>query len=174
MIINIRQSVFETNSSSVHSICISKEKPKILPSRIIFRIGEYGWDNESVYNTQDYLYTIICSMENDVKKKYLGEIERILNKNGIDVGFVEPAEGWYGIDHVSEAFDFVTTVLLDEDALLRFLFSPNSVVYTGNDGEDGDEDCYAGEPKIWNSNKHEFIDNPKYDPEHFDYYVKGN
>ena len=51
----IRTSVFETNSSSTHSIAISK-KPVTIGKYIYFGIGEFGWENDCV-NTADYLYT---------------------------------------------------------------------------------------------------------------------
>ena len=42
--IQIRNGVFETNSSSTHSICIPK-KTSIKRDSIYFGIGEYGWEN---------------------------------------------------------------------------------------------------------------------------------
>lgn len=38
----IRKGVFETNSSSTHSICISKTPVKNLPEFVRFVPGEYG------------------------------------------------------------------------------------------------------------------------------------
>ena len=40
----IRKNVFETNSSSTHSISISKLNDYILPKEINFTFGEFGWE----------------------------------------------------------------------------------------------------------------------------------
>lgn len=61
----IRSSIFETNSSSVHAICIGKHWDRnSLPSDIIFKEGEFG-SGFNTYNTmQDrasYLYTTIVA-----------------------------------------------------------------------------------------------------------------
>lgn len=59
----IRRSVFETNSSSTHSICISKKPVNINTERVIgFEIGDYGWENGCV-DIKDYLYTAIMSFD---------------------------------------------------------------------------------------------------------------
>ena len=42
--IQVRNCVFETNSSSVHSICISRDKPKNPKKVIVLDFGEYEWD----------------------------------------------------------------------------------------------------------------------------------
>lgn len=57
----VRQNVFETNSSSTHSICVTKNN--ILDNKvdeIYFRLDEFGWEY-SILSTVDekaaYLYT---------------------------------------------------------------------------------------------------------------------
>lgn len=52
--IQTRYGVFETNSSSVHSICISKEKTKSAHRMVHLRFGEYGWERDE-YSASDYL-----------------------------------------------------------------------------------------------------------------------
>ena len=52
----IRSSVFETNSSSTHSIAIPRSSPLI--KGIAFQIGEFGWGFNSV-DPADYFYTAI-------------------------------------------------------------------------------------------------------------------
>lgn len=45
----IRKSVFETNSSSTHAICITKKKDNYkLPDHIDFEFGEFGWDMTNI------------------------------------------------------------------------------------------------------------------------------
>ena len=72
--IQIRAGVFETNSSSTHSIAISK-KPVVIGKSIRFGIGEFGWENDCV-DTADYLYTAILDMIQDAtsdERQYLSK-----------------------------------------------------------------------------------------------------
>ena len=66
----IRKGTFETNSSSTHSIAISKNKVSIpVGCSINFHIGEYGWE-ESKYNFPDYMYTsLLCNDDEEELKK---------------------------------------------------------------------------------------------------------
>ncbi len=54
--IQIRKGTFETNSSSTHSICISKEPVTKYPKSIHFYLGRYGWEQDTVVDTASYLY----------------------------------------------------------------------------------------------------------------------
>ena len=54
----IRNGVFETNSSSTHSIAIPRSCNNI--NYISFHIGEFGWEWEEA-NPADYFYTAIYS-----------------------------------------------------------------------------------------------------------------
>lgn len=199
--IQIRSNVFETNSSSTHSICISKKEPKI-GSFVSFSLGEFGWENAAV-NPADYLYTaIMCRSDHD---ELLDKLKEILDKNGIMYDFEEPKQnswGWYDfyIDHSEDTDGFIDAALNDEDMLMRLLFNSDSVVYTGNDNDDYDNMCEVAHeykyvrddnmkpPKIddldaiiayynpdnWVYKKVGNWDNPYYDPDNFDYFYKGN
>lgn len=64
----IRKSVFETNSSSTHAICITKKKDNYkLPDHIDFEFGEFGWGYDE-YNDPEtklsYLVTMIGESHN--------------------------------------------------------------------------------------------------------------
>jgi hypothetical protein len=64
-----RFNVFETNSSSTHSICISKESHKnILPSQVEFRGKDFGWE-EAIYTDVEskasYIYTLSIDYRQD-------------------------------------------------------------------------------------------------------------
>lgn len=175
----IRNNVFETNSSSTHSIAISK-KPVVIGKSIHFGIGEFGWENDCV-DTADYLYTAI--LEQDNRDDLLNRLKEILNSYSIEYEFDEPLwrQSSYGnylgygyIDHSYELREFLDTILSDEDLLMRYLFG-DSNVYTGNDNQDpcpngcdiADEEYYD-----WGSNK--MVINPYHDPENYDYFYKGN
>lgn len=168
----IRNGVFETNSSSVHVIAISKEKPKTLPSSIIFGHGEFGWEHHSYYASYikaKYLNEAIHEVFADWKdiekgkEKILAVQNRIianLAERGIEATFDYDTydnskyyENGY-IDHGNELKHWVNDMLSDTDKLINFLFSDDSYVETGNDNSDDvpkipDEDKYDSYPK-WN------------------------
>lgn len=172
----IRQNVFETNSSSTHSICISKKPVSADGHFIRFHIGEYGWELDCV-GTADYLYTAILCMEDS--ENLLRKLKVILDRHQITYEFEEPNysdSGWLNngyIDHSYETRDFIDGVLNNEDMLMRCLFG-DSCVYTGNDNDaEPDSMCYAAEPMTWDSSYHS-IPNPNHDSENYDYFFKGN
>lgn len=177
----IRNNVFETNSSSTHSICISKA-PVTIGKHISFYIGEYGWENACV-NTTDYLYTAILCMGDS--EELLKRLKNILDNYSIEYEFEEPEyeENQWGkwmssgyIDHAYETRDFVNAVLSDEDMLMRCLFG-NSYVYTGNDNQDScPSGCNIADEITWEYENGKYIEkpNPYHDPENYDYFYKGN
>lgn len=179
--IQIRSSVFETNSSSTHSICIAKGKleSKDLPHSAYFDAEYYGWEHECVADTCSYLYTAILDVyDREIGDKCLQRLKDILQKHNIEANFMEqdsPRLHNHGIDHVDELVEFIDTITQDEDMLLRFLFHPESCVYTGNDNSHEETDiCRCAEPTIFSLEKMKLIDNPLHDPEHFDYWYKSN
>ena len=165
----IRSNVFETNSSSVHSLCISK-KAWIPPDRTVeFRVGDYGWDFGAA-DPVSYLYTAIID-----NPKALDRLREILDKHGIKYRFQPNDNKWFlVIDHSGEAKFIAEKILGDEDQTLRFLFSPESIVYTGNDNEEPDVPCFAACPEIYDFDRRKYVPNPDHDTENFEYYMKGN
>ena len=180
----IRRNVFETNSSSTHSIAISK-KPVTIGKFIHFGIGEFGWENGCA-NPADYLYTAILEQNNH--NELLDKLKEILDKYSIEYEFHEPlwhkssyGDGvWleYGyIDHSYELGEFLDTILSDEDLLMRYLFG-DSTVYTGNDNQDDDPSgCNIADKYVYvEDEKGNYVEqlNPYHDPENYDYFYKGN
>lgn len=195
--INIRNNTFETNSSSVHSICISKERPKNVPSHIVMNFDWYGWEN-GVVDAKDYLWTAILLLKSyEYKNRYcyykrLPNIENYivsaLSKYGVeDVEFIYPEVIKRGsndepemynnepeIDHYYETSDFVEACLKDKDLLARAVLS-DSVVYTGNDNECNDGDnCYCAFENVYDSSSMKMVKNPQNNPDKYDYFVKCN
>ena len=180
----IRSNVFETNSSSTHSICISKKPVSVDGSSIHFYIGEYGWENDCV-NAADYLYTAILT-QND-SDELLHQLKNILDAHSISYEFEEPQyssddeDGWKRlengyIDHSDETREFIYAVLSNEDMLMRCLFG-DSCVHTGNDNQDCDPSgCNIADEIIWEYDGGKYVEklNPYHDPEHYDYFYKGN
>ena len=176
--IQVRHGVFETNSSSTHSICISREPVEIPKGTTVrFRIGEYGWTNDTVEDTASYLYTGIMYRQSD--KEDLPKLKRMLDEMGVKYIFDTPKRDSWGIahgyvDHAEELGDFIKAVLSDSDLLARYLFG-KSFINTGNDNQDPHPDgCDICDDKIYDFDKKEWVQNPFHDPEHYEYFEKGN
>lgn len=176
----IRKGTFETNSSSTHSIAISKNKVNIpVGSSINFHIGEYGWE-EDEYSFPDYMYTSLLYNDDE---EGLQKLKSILDKWNVKYNFEEPKWEYYDgnrylkngyIDHSGETFSIMREILNDEDLLARALFG-DSTVYTGNDNTDCDNPVYyCAIEKTFNWETDKYIDNPNHDSEHYDYFFKGN
>lgn len=161
----IRKSVFETNSSSTHSICIAKDTELIIPSSIDFSFGEFGWECDTLQSDTDkasYLYTgLIANDRQDDVAKVIG----VLESRGVDVIVEEPVyknerytdssgklvEYRAGvnvgyIDHAYDLNEFLSAICDDEERLMNYLFSPLSFIITGNDNDEMDVDISASYP----------------------------
>lgn len=147
--LKIRRNVFETNSSSVHSIVICTEPLEInYPLIAVFDIGEFGWSMEVLddsWERASYFYTAACALrQHDVKD----EIINLLEPLGIECVFDEENSPVYttydnyryldngGIDHVDECKDFVDALMNDGEKLAKFILDDRSFVVTGNDNCD--------------------------------------
>lgn len=188
----IRSNVFETNSSSTHSIAI----PKNCESNnfISFHVDEFGWDWEEI-NPADYFYTAIyetSSTEKELREK-LNQLSNVLESHGISyelspvkyhisiydgVSYLCLDDGY--IDHGSELTDFVNELLNDGDKLVRFL--SRGLVFTGNDNSDAEQRCFIErdteylDDYNWRTKIESKIKNPYYMEDHndYDWYWKGN
>lgn len=155
----IRENVFETNSSSTHSICIAKNAELTMPKELHFDFGEFGWECDtlrSVGEKSSYLYTGLIANK---RKDDADKIIQLLKHKGIEVTAEEPiyenrsytnSEGKLVeytsskntgyVDHSNELGGFLDAIVSDEEKLLRFLFSDLSFIITGNDNDDSDVD----------------------------------
>lgn len=142
MKIQVRKNVFETNSSSVHTITMSKDwnshKKNTIPEKLEFHTSCYGWEVEK-YDTPNerasYLYTALAIMSNDTLEDDKRVITDILAKHGCEAVFEDvPQNSWHScyIDHGNELDTFLGVVMSREDALMQYLFG-DSCVYTYND-----------------------------------------
>ena len=188
----IRNNVFETNSSSTHSIAIPKNCSST--NYISFHIGEFGWGWEEA-DPADYFYTAIYETSNtksEVEEK-LQTLKDILDSHNIEYYFgnAETHVSSYGnsyylcldngyIDHGSELTDFVNELLNDGDKLVRFL--SRGQVLTDNDNSDPEEQCFIDRNQEylndydWSTKTESKIKNPYYMADHndYDWYWKGN
>lgn len=81
----IRQGVFETNSSSTHSICIAKDTELIIPKELHLEFGEFGWECNTLNSLQEkasYLYTGLIA---EKRKEDSDRIIELLKSKGIEV-----------------------------------------------------------------------------------------
>ena len=183
----IRQGVFETNSSSTHAICISKDHDTSklkLPDSVSFDHGEFGWECRKlrhIWEKASYLYEAILGTycENGAEEK-LEHIKEVLNKHSIECDF-EPCFDKYWddgyIDHVGQDDmpEWLESMINDEDALLTYLFG-DAFIVTGNDNGDdfsdtmyepvGEVDTDYGSWTEYGGYKKEYDD--------YDIYYKGN
>jgi len=159
----VRKSIFETNSSSTHSIVVGNNGEDIyngLPKELDFRGGEFGWDHELYTDTQskaDYLFTSLLYTETPLE--YVERIKTILAKWNIEATFEEIVEKRYDsgyvcyevkdkfcyVDHGDGNEDLVKELCEDEAKLMNYLFSNGSYVETSNDNDD--YDILGEEPK---------------------------
>jgi hypothetical protein len=163
----IRQNVFETNSSSTHSICIANDTKLIIPKTLEFRFGEFGWESDTLNSIEDkasYLYTGL--MDNN-RKEDIDKIIKILEDLEINIIVEKPiyetnqytnSDGkitsyTYGknigfVDHSNNLYLFLNAVCENEDTLMNYLFSPLSFIITGNDNDDTDVSINVDYPHI--------------------------
>lgn len=176
----IRKGVFETNSSSIHTLVISHSDHIVIPEEIYFDFGEYGWGYDELYSPQDranYLYTYICSEYDDNYDWYeehgyshpdksrtdvLKHLENILHEIGVkNCIFRKPRNEKYSfdcgcIDHSRELYSFFEPMLDgDIEALKNWLFNNDNFIILDSDNDDNVEN-YPDIPDDW------------------DTYVKGN
>ena len=141
---SIRRYVFETNSSSTHSICITKSNVLNQKQNYIkFQTGEFGWEQDTLsnpYEKASYLYTgILYNGQEDL----IDKIKDIMDKNNIEYEF-EGTSGDNGyVDHGGNLYSFLEDICSDENKLMRYLFSSESFIITGNDNDDEDVDITA-------------------------------
>lgn len=60
--IQVRNGIFETNSSSVHAISVYTVPPKDIPKEIHLTLGEYGWGH-GLYSLPNYIFTACAEMK---------------------------------------------------------------------------------------------------------------
>lgn len=144
MKINIRSNIFETNSSSVHTITISNNSPQRIDNYIFFDRGEYGWEWEIYNSCQDkanYLYECMIDLfyYNNLLEEKCNRIREELALYNVDCDFAEvnginQYDGY--VDHGSQNKNLVNYLLNKPDKLINYLFNDTSYIATGNDNVD--------------------------------------
>lgn len=152
----IRLGVFETNSSSVHTLTIGKKRVTDIPENVYIYFQNFGWEIDTHSDIQtklNYIWTGIVNMLSDSNvdqlhaqlEKYIDTINRVLHNSGVkNVRIEMPSEyhNWGGnvyyyvnecIDHGYELKEFIDMIFDDDETLADFIFGVNSIIYTTND-----------------------------------------
>jgi hypothetical protein len=130
---NIRKAVFETNSSSTHSVHIDNETilldTSLVPNEegeLYFYGNDYGWEVES-YNDAHSKIDYVSLLINPEQEKMLVDV--IKEQTGAkEVNFKK--EGY--VDHGSE-HGIVGEAFTDKETLRNYIFNMNSFLFTTND-----------------------------------------
>lgn len=164
--IQIRKNVFETNSSSVHTICIAKnyDYTNNIPKNITFRVGEYGWGYDCLSCLSErasYLYTAILYTALMYDKDTIFNMEHVidvLSNIGINCTVIEPGEyeDFY-IDHCGELHDWLDTIFNNDTLLLNYLLCDSSHVIIDNDNKYYEDEDYEDEDEINTDDYYMFV-----------------
>lgn len=149
----IRNEIFETNSSSIHAICINSKPVEANGLTVHLHIGEFGWEHEwyqDIDSRASYIYTAACYLYD---KDFYKHFKEMLEPYGVRVECSGSGRAKFSnwgsdeyyldngyIDHGGELQGFVDRCLNDPDLLIRFIFGENSFVMTTNDNCDYDDD----------------------------------
>jgi hypothetical protein len=168
--INIRQNIWESNSSSSHSININSDTSlltSITPDsegNIILNGGEFGWGwkkyndaltksnyaavavhlNYSFFNNPS-LKTMLV----DVIKNQTGAKNVIFN---INTDYNDKSGLFSYIDHQSlDSYvnSKIAKIFKSKENLRNFIFNPKSILYIGNDNSDCPPNFYDDENKVF-------------------------
>lgn len=150
----IRHNVFETNSSSTHSISIAPGNEELLMDtslkpdengNVILQGGEFGWDYDSYYDAQSkasYMAIYASCWSGDKKEEFIEKLKRVIieqtGAKDVLFNFTEEydskdGKNWSYIDHQSVDSEDYHWVFDDEETLRQFIFNRNSVLTTDND-----------------------------------------
>ena len=182
----VRNKVFETNSSSTHSITVPLQKDdndiQLKGLVVTVPLGEFGWEY-GIYNDitsrLSYIYTAICQNYGRGYTKYIHHIEKLLFDKyemqviwDMPVFYVEEDEETYDdkdettsyldnghIDHGYELKQWLKDLFGDDDLLLKTILY--SEIRTSNDNNDNDDGMFS-------SITQKFVNNDEY------IYMKGN
>ena len=158
----VRKSTFETNSSSSHSIVVKDLSPGdyleiggLIPNNkgvVVLETDDYGWQVEKIRSS----YTKACYLATYCKlsdMQYFDELERVIKDvtgakevvieklEELEEYKVEEQEFSYhyhccSIDH--QSWNVPRDLLAQGyDAIKSFIFNPESILYLGNDNDDG-------------------------------------
>jgi len=140
---NERINTFETNSSSTHAICITKERNIIvLPDKINFKLTDYGREFQVLREVDEkasFLYTAIMYLNycNDPDIISINDFYAMFDE--INCNFINDGERHY-IDGINIIAPVIKRICRNKNKLYRFLFHYNSFIIIGSDERSTDYD----------------------------------
>jgi len=148
----IRQNVWETNSSSTHSVSIAETLQEdmmdtIIPNEegnVVLSGGEWGWEISDYYDAEtkaNYLLVYIMSQGGDRMNEMTEMLKDVIKEQTgcSDVDLQSSGLDWRGlpdfgyIDHQSIGDNDYHFIFEDKEILRRFIFSKESWLHTDND-----------------------------------------
>lgn len=145
----IRKNVFETNSSSTHSLCVATVGELSIPKNLCISLGEFGWECDTIYSTEEkasYLYTGLVHNE---KEDYIELLKQWLDEAKLSYGLETPSDKrYFYIDHSYELNDFLDNIFSDKNLFMNFLFNNKSFIITANDNDELSVDINVDYPHI--------------------------
>lgn len=159
--IQVRIGQFETNSSSVHVLVIPKDTPVSIPHKVFLEGGEYGWSEDTEYDTLNYFYQACLDHGKEELEKFFDYLKRkgVEEIHAPEINWVKSE--WHGkeyeyaenndgyIDHSNEVP--LEEMFANENLLDRFLFGNDSFVKTGNDNSDYSPDADDYDPSVYDT-----------------------
>jgi len=137
----IRKSIFETNSSSTHSISVADLTPEDINRKsygfrkgttLKIHGGQFGWEIEEYRDWETK--ASYCAVDNWCDQKRIALLTEVLKEvtGASDVEYLITTELEVSyIDHQSSG---VSSILFEnKETLKKFIFGSNSVLYTDND-----------------------------------------
>ena len=145
---HIRYNIWETNSSSCHSMVIveNDKAESEIPKEITVELGKFGWEEHfySDFSTKlSWIYTVLQYLEDTEKRQeYIDKLKTSLEINGVEtITFEDPEEdtdefGWHNwyVDHGDEYVQEVLDLFENND-LHNFLYCSKSYLHTDNDNK---------------------------------------
>lgn len=151
--VQIRRGVFETNSSSVHSICIATESNRSPLKTIYINAGDFGWEHDFLYSPSEKMSYLVTALYDSnaydvaTTDEMFGKLLTWLKEE--DIGYevnikkelARYRSGLYYsingyVDHAEGCGAFLDYVFASKENMLNYLFSPDSFIITGNDNEE--------------------------------------
>jgi hypothetical protein len=141
--IKVRRNVFETNSSSMHSLSISKDKQNQDDSlgkdeTLFIELGEYCWGYDELHTAGEKLNYVLTEIHYNVINKAALDIVKdlVLQKTGCDIEIENYNDGNFWIDH--QSIDMLSkqqqaSGLCYRDFIENVIFNPNYVIIIDND-----------------------------------------
>jgi len=129
----VRFNVFETNSSSTHSLVTGTEEIKKYTfdgDELVLSGGEYGWGIEDLTTWQEKANYLAVEAFIDTYKKHMLVAALRMMFPDITIRFIQEADDFCYIDHQSS--DVVWSDLHNADDVYKLLFS-NAVIHLDND-----------------------------------------